>query len=112
MKTSPHGPLGSSVEGKGFFVALDRIAFCFPGRQSTFEEFNSQEMHGMGSMQDQSAGFIIGTCTVNNGILLFRDERWIRKQVFRGNPGRAEDALRISQQVEPLGNIVEKDPRN
>jgi hypothetical protein len=88
--------LGSSVEVKGFFVSLDRIAPCFPARQSTFEEFDSQEMHGLSSMQDQSAGFIIWTCTVNNGILLFRDERWIRKQVFRGNPGGAEDDLRIS----------------
>ena len=100
--------LGSSIEAEGFFVSLDRIALRLPACQSTFKEFYSQEMHGLSSTQDGSAGFITRTGTVNDRVLLFRDKQWILKQFLWGNPRCAEDDLRISKQVERLANIEEK----
>ena len=88
--------LVSSVEVKGFVVSLDRITLRLPPRQSTFQEFYSQELHGLSSTQDDSAGFITGTGTVNDRVLLFRDEQRILKQFPWGNPRCARDDLRIS----------------
>ena len=34
-------------------------------------------MHGQSSPRNNTAGFIIGTGTVNDRVLLFRDEGWI-----------------------------------
>ena len=81
---SRRAKLGSSIEVKGLFVSLDRIALRFPARQSTFEEFHPQEMHGLSSLRDDTAGFITSAGTVNDRVLLFRDERWILKQVIWG----------------------------
>jgi hypothetical protein len=53
-------------EVKGHVIWLDRIALRFPGRQSTFEEFDPYETHGTNSMQNCSAGFITGAGAVNN----------------------------------------------
>ena len=87
--------LRSSVEVKGFFVSLDRITLGFPARQSTPEEFYSQELQALSSTQDDSAGFITGTGTVHDRVLLFRDEGWILQQVFGGNSLCAYDDFRI-----------------
>ena len=88
--------LGSSVEVERLLVSLDRVALRFPARQSTCEEFYSQEMHGLRSTQDGSAGFVTRTRTINDRVLLFWDEQWILKQFLWGNPRCAGDDLRIS----------------
>src|SRR5260370_16531896 len=61
--------LGSSVEVERLLVSLDRVALRFPARQPTFEEFYPQEMQGLSSMRDDSAGFITGAGTSNDRVL-------------------------------------------
>ena len=43
---------------KDLSVWLERIALCFPGRQSTFEELDPGKMHRQSSMQYCPAGFL------------------------------------------------------
>src|ERR1017187_2869712 len=62
------------VEVKDLPVRLDWIAFRPPGRQSTLEEFDPEELKCQCPTQDGSAGFVAGTSTVNNRILFFRNQ--------------------------------------
>jgi hypothetical protein len=99
--------LSISVEVKRLFVWLDRITPRFPACQSTFEEFDFEEMYGFSQTQDSSAGLVAGAGTVNDHLSIFRDEQRILEKFFGRNPRRAGDDLGIGQQVERLANIVE-----
>jgi len=41
-------------------------------------------MHGQSLLRNNPAGFIIGTGTVNDRVLPFRDQGWILQQIFGG----------------------------
>ena len=102
--------LNCLVELERFQVWLDRITLCFPGRQSTLQEFDSVEMQSEGPTNNYSSGFIAGTGTVSNRILLSWNERRIFNYFSWGNPLCARDDLRIGQQIERLANIKDKCP--
>src|SRR5579863_9718994 len=100
--------LGWNRKPEGFSIGLHRIALRFPSRRSSCEELDSAKAERQRAAQNYSAGLISRTGTVNNDIFIFRNERGFVKHVLRRNPLRAQDKLRIGQEIEGLTNIKEK----
>ena len=62
------------VEVKRFLVRLNRETIRSPAIEAAFQEFDPQESHGKGSMQDHAAGFVARAGAVDDQFPLSRKQ--------------------------------------
>src|SRR4029077_6212106 len=84
------------IKMKNLPVGLDRIALRFPRFEAAFEEFDLKKLQVQGSTQDGPAGLISGKSTVNDCLLILRDQARCRQHVRRGDSSSARNNLSVS----------------